>query len=112
MTAVGEDKAAAAAINRVLEAERRARDNVARCQAAAAARISAARAQARRVVERTDARMSALRKRVERTVAERVAALRADAAEVHCLPLVEDARRAQLEAAIARVVARLGGESP
>ncbi len=111
MTDTGDDHPADA-IRRVLEAERQARDRVARCEAEAAAHVEAARARARRALERTDARMSALRARVEQRVAEQVVALRAEAGKIHSQPPEEDARQAQLEAAIARLAARLTGESP
>lgn len=111
MTDTGDDNPADA-ITRVLEAERQARDRVAHCEAEAAAHVEAARARARRVVERTDARASALRTRVEQQVAERVTALRAEAEGIRGQPPEEDARQAQLEAAVARLAARLTGETP
>lgn len=111
MTDTGENPPADA-ISRVLEAERQAHERVARCEAEAAAHVETARTRVRRVVERTDARVSALRTRVERQVAERVTALRAEAEGIRGQPPEEDVRQAQLEAAVARLAARLTGESP
>lgn len=110
MEATGEDNTEEA-INRVLEAERRARDNVARCEAEAAARMSAARTRTRRVAERTDARMSLLRTRVEQQTAGQVAARRAGVAEIRRQPLSPETDAQRLQEAVARLAARLTDDS-
>ena len=63
------------AINRVLEAEQRARERVARCEAQAGEELDAARDQARRISARTDVRIGKLRTRCEQQVAGQVARL-------------------------------------
>lgn len=100
------------AINRVLEAERRAGERVAGCEAQAAAELGAARERARRIAERTDTRITRLRTRCEQIVAVRVAQLKASAEAVRCQPLTEDERAAQLAAAVARLATRLSGGEP
>lgn len=100
---------AAEAINEVLEAERRAREAVGRCEADAASLVVAARERARRIQERTDGRISRMRTRCEREVAARVARLHGDAEAVRATPPGEDARAGGLSRALARLAARLTG---
>lgn len=109
--ATPEEDSAEAAINRVLAAERRARDNIAHCEVEAAAQVTAARSRAKRVAERADARMSQLRTRIERRTADDVSALRAQAADIRRLPVAPDADPQRLEEAAARLAARLTGGS-
>ncbi len=107
--ATPEEDSAEAAINRVLAAERRARDNIARCEVEAAAQVTAARSRAKRVAERTDARMSRLRTRVERRTADDVTALRAQAADIRRQPVAPETDPQRLEEAAARLATRLTG---
>jgi vacuolar-type H+-ATPase subunit H len=100
------------AINRVLEAEQRARDKVAQCDAQAAALVAAAREGALRVAERTDRRIVSLRTRCEQWLGEQVAVLRTQAEVVRRQPVGDDLRGTSLAESVARLAARLtDGES-
>jgi len=101
------DVRAADAINRVLEAEQRAHDKIAQCDAQAAALAAAARERVLRLGERTDRRIVSLRTRCERWLGGRVAALRAQAEAVRRQPVGDDARSASLAESVARLAARL-----
>jgi hypothetical protein len=100
------------AINRVLRAEQRAREKVAQCDSQAAALLAAARERALHVAERTDRRIVGLRMRCERQVAKQVAALGAETETVRRQPAGDDARRANLTEAVARLAARLTDGEP
>lgn len=101
------------AINRVLEAEQRARDRVAQCETQAAALVATARERALRVAERTDRRIISLRTRCEQWIAGQVAALRIQADTVRRQPAGDDdARRAALTRSAARLAARLTDGEP
>lgn len=97
-------------ISRVLEAEQRARQAIARCEQQAAALIATARDRARRIQARTDARTSALRTRMERRCAEHAANWREQARVLHARENDPDPRADGLAAAIARLAAALTGE--
>ena len=100
------------AINRVLEAEQRARERVAQCESQAAALVAAMRERALRMGERTDQRIVSLRTRCEQWISGQVAALRAEADAVRRQPAGDDARRLLLAESVARLAARItDGES-
>lgn len=100
------------AINRVLAAEREAAEAVRRCEQQAAALREETHTKARRLAERTDARIRRLRTRIEEQTAQQVAVLRVSAEELRSRPVLEDARRARLPQVVARLAARLTGETP
>jgi len=95
------------AINRVLEAEQRARERVAECEKQAAALVAAARERVLQLGERTDRRIVSLRTRCEQWLGGQVAALRAQAEAVRQQPVGDDARSTSLAEGIARLAARL-----
>lgn len=104
-------KSAEEAINRVLEAEHRARERIAQCEVQASKELDAVREQARRIDARTDARIGKLRTRCEQQVAGQVARLKASAEAVRGQPLAGDARSLRLGQAVRSLAARLtGGE--
>jgi type I site-specific restriction endonuclease len=110
VTVAGQENAEEA-INRVLEAEQRAREHIARCEAQAGEELDAVREQARRIGARTDARIGKLRTRCEQQVAEQVARFKASAEAVRNQPLTEDTRTQRQADAVRSLAARLtGGE--
>jgi hypothetical protein len=97
------------AINRVLEAEQRARERIAQCEVQAGQELDAVREQARRIDTRTDARIGGLRMRCEQQVAAQVAQLKASAAAARAQPLTGDARSLRLADAVRSLAAKLAG---
>jgi cell division septum initiation protein DivIVA len=97
------------AINLLLDAERRAREAVQRCEQAASEILNAARAEARRVNERADARISALHIRCDLEIAQRVAELRAAARQIQRGAALDHAITERLKAAGETVGRRLTG---
>ncbi len=108
MAATTEDKAEEA-INRVLAAEQRAREDIARCEAQAREIVEAARAQARRIEERNDVRVIKLRAACQQWIAARTGELQRTAEEVRARPAGEDERHGRLAAAAERLAALLTG---
>jgi vacuolar-type H+-ATPase subunit H len=101
--------AADAPINRVLEAEQRAREAIARCREEATQRVTDARLRARRIEERADRRVSRLRAACQEWTAAQAAKLRGEAEELRSCPAIDEVRRARLEDAIRRLAAELTG---
>ncbi len=115
MTASGSitpNGAADAAINRVLEAEQRAREAIARCREEAAQRVTEARLRARRIEERADRRVSKLRAACQQWTAAQAAKLLAEAEELRSCPAIDEVRRARLDEVIRRLAAKLTGGGP
>jgi vacuolar-type H+-ATPase subunit H len=116
MKPVGSDlagPAAGEAINRVLDAERQAREAIHRCEQEAAGLLNAARARARRIAERTDARISALHIRCDLDTAQKVADLRAAARQIPKQPVPDRVTVQRLAAAVQTLARRLTyGEEP
>lgn len=103
------DGAAEAAINRVLEAEHKAREAIARARSEAAEQVRAARLRARRIEERADSRATKVRAACQQWSTQQVAKLHAEVDELRtCAPL-DDVRRARLEQAIEDLAAELSG---
>jgi hypothetical protein len=99
------------AINRVLEAEQRARERIAQCEMQASSELDAVREQARSIDARTDTRIGKLRTRCEQQVATQVARLKSSAEAVRAQPLTGDTRSLRLADAVRSLAARLtGGE--
>lgn len=112
MTASGStapDGAADTAINRVLEAEQKARDAIARCRGEATQHVTDARLRARRIEERADRRVSKLRAACQQWTGAQAAKLLAEAEELRSCPAVDEVRRARLDDAIRRLAAELTG---
>ena len=97
------------AINQVLEAERATRESIARAQAQAAEFIVAAREKARRINERTDARVSNLRAACQRRILQRTTELQCATEALQCTPFEQDERYQRLADAVARLAAALTG---
>jgi vacuolar-type H+-ATPase subunit H len=104
------DQQVEAAIARVLEHERRAKEAVARCEQDAAAIVRRAREQARRVAERADARINAVHMTCTLDTARRLGALRAAAAEGAAPAAPTAAQLERLDHAVRILAARLSGE--
>jgi vacuolar-type H+-ATPase subunit H len=100
------------AINQVLVAEHKAREAVARAEAAAAEQVAKARMRARRIEERADARASRLRAGCREWATSEVAKRRAEAERVLACAVEDDERRNKLRAAITRLAAELTGGAP
>ena len=98
-----------AAIARVLEAERAARDAVAQAGATAAATTEEARAAARTLAERTERRIRGIRAAFEEQATAEVAALEATAAETSMEHPLGPDELARVDAAVAALAARLTG---
>ncbi|MEO6319669.1 MAG: hypothetical protein ABIR56_03330 [Polaromonas sp.] len=94
------------AIERVLEAERDALATVSLCQEQAARIVAEARLRARRIAERADARIDAMRAASQASVAAEVARLDAEAQALAARSVPAERQR-RLEAAVDSLAARL-----
>jgi vacuolar-type H+-ATPase subunit H len=107
------EEADEAAIHQVLEAERAARERIEGARQEAVGLIADARREARRIQERTDARVIRLRAACQRRVAQRAAELERAAQDMQSIPVQQDERYARLDEAVARLAAALtGGDIP
>jgi len=102
--------AAEHSINAILDAEQRSREQLAQRRAEAAQLLVDARAQARRILERADARGTAVHNAAQRQAAARTAELRDDTEAVRSRPVQADAHEAELRQAIARLAGELTGD--
>jgi hypothetical protein len=100
------------AIARVLDAERRARAEVAAAQLEAEAIRAAARARDKRIAERAAARIAAIRAGMARKRAGRLAALEAEAIGPDPQAAEDEVARAHLDQAVARLADELIGPEP
>lgn len=98
------------AIGRVLEAERDAQAAVTLCQEQGAGIVADARLRARRIAERADARIDAMRAASQARVAAEVARLDAEAQALAARPVPADRQR-RLEAAVDSLAARLTADT-
>lgn len=103
------DLLAQQAIERVLEAEREARAAVEDCEAQAARLVAEARQGARRIAERADARIDALRAAARTRFAAERARLNAEGQRVAPMAPQTEVRMA---AAVEELAARLSGGAP
>jgi hypothetical protein len=103
---------ASAAIERVLQAEREARDAVASCEREARALVEEAHRHALRVAERTTARIAAARARVTMRVADAARQCEAQAAALPVKTRMDPADDQRIAPAVAAVAAELTGEAP
>lgn len=87
-------------IERVLAEERRAKEAIARCEQEAQALVAQARERARRILERADARISALHATCSLTTAQRLAAFATAIEELKGEPVIEAIHRDRLQAAL------------
>ncbi len=99
------------AIARVLEAERSARKEVARCERQAAQLIAEARQRVAGLHQRTGARIERLRERMALTAERRLNELRAEQEELALDSRPDAATLERLDAAIALLAAEIAGES-
>lgn len=97
------------AVTRVLEAERRAKQAIEGCRQGAAAFVEGARHQARRIAERTDARISAVHIRCDLDIAQRKAEIDAAARNIPTDIDLTDRDLAKLDEAVEALAARLIG---
>jgi hypothetical protein len=104
------DRLVEAAIARLLERERQAKEAVARCEQEAAAIVQRAREQARRIAERADARINAVHMTCTLDTARKLGALRAAAAACTAPVAPTAAQLDRLERAVRTLAARLSGE--
>jgi vacuolar-type H+-ATPase subunit H len=100
---------AARAMEEVLAAERAAREAIEACRTSAESTLEAAREDARRITRRATSRITRLHARCEQIAAARIAELREELNRdpPHIVPDAADL--ASLEAAAARLAARLTG---
>lgn len=98
------------AVARVLDAERGARDEVARCERQAARLVAEARQRVAGLHERTGARIERLRERMALTAERRLSGLRAEQEELALEPRPDAATLERLDAAIALLAAEIAGE--
>lgn len=94
-------------MNLVLETERRAREEIERCEREATEVLDEAQRRARRVVERCDARITAIRRRSAQATERAVSALLAGDTEVPEGSGDPEREAARIEAAAGRLAARL-----
>lgn len=107
--ALESDQAVEVAINRVLEAEARARQAVDLCQRQADEIIERARAHRKRIAERTERRIGRLRARFAQQVARQLASFKVEAKAYSEHPA---AGSPGLDSAVASLAAELTGEPP
>lgn len=98
-----------AAIDRVLEAERKAIEAVEDCRHQAKAEIAAARDEARRILERADTRIGALHARCLERVAQTIGALEAETQAVPLAPPLAPGRDGRVEKVLRRLAAEISG---
>jgi hypothetical protein len=101
-----------AAIARVLEAERRARADVAAAQTQAETLRADARARDKRIAERAAARIAVIRAGMAEKRAARLAALEAEAVGPDPQAAEDEAALGRLDEAVARLAAELVGKEP
>ena len=102
----------AAAMARVLSAEREARAALETAEREAAALREAARARAKLIAAAAARRAAAVRASMERRCADRLARLDADERQAHSQGAIDPASHSRLEAAIAHLAAELTTEPP
>ncbi len=104
----------AAAMNRVLEAERAARSAITDCEREVQAALEHARQQRRTILQRAHDRIMALHERAAHTLDERVAGIlkqNVQGADLATAPRADDGRlRAALEGLVERLTRRAEGE--
>ena len=95
------------AINRVLQAEREAREAVARCRREALQSLEAAREQARRIRRRVDQRLILVQKRAEAGVERALSAGRSGGRRTDAAAFPSREQQQRLEAAIEALAAEM-----
>jgi hypothetical protein len=98
-----------AGMRRVLEAESAARASIMSCEQEAARAIAQARARARRIAQRADGRISAIRIHCTRRIARELAELRARTERRDDALGPDAAGQARIAQAVAQLAARLTG---
>jgi vacuolar-type H+-ATPase subunit H len=98
------------AINRVLAAERRAREAIAGCEAEGKRLVEDARGRVKRIGQRTEARIAKLRDRCDVTMRERMAALDAAGEAENADLELDQAKLSRLETAVRLLAERLTGK--
>ena len=98
------------AINRVLAAERAAREAIAGCEAQGKRLVEDARGRAKRIGERTEVRIAKLRDRCDVTMRERMTALDAAGEAENADLELDQTKLSRLEAAVRLLAAKLTGE--
>lgn len=97
------------AMNRALQAEQRALDDIKKCEREAEMLVGGAQQQSRLLVERTDRRIQSLHLRCARATAELVDAMAVEDAREAGKPDRPESDAKALEAAVERIAARLTG---
>lgn len=97
------------AINRVLAGERDARRAVEKCRLEARSLVTDARAQARHILERADARIGALHAHCVLTADQAVEALRTETEAIPLQPSVSTEQDGRLDEVLRRLAAELSG---
>jgi vacuolar-type H+-ATPase subunit H len=101
-----------AAINRVLEAERTAQNEIAACRRDALAILSEARARSRALAERADRRITLLHKRSDNSLKRELTRLRRQARELSAPPKLTPELSASLDKALDLLLRELTGVDP
>ena len=100
---------AAAALNEVLSAERQAQQAVAACRRQGEEVVSQGRGRGRRILERAEQRITALRAQSDLTLSRTVAALAAEGAALPDPAAVDPEQLARLDQAVAALATELTG---
>lgn len=103
--------AVAAAMERVLRAERETEDAITRCREEADAILEQARAQMRDIARRTDERIGAVQARCAGATREHLESLARRAEAVEASPTWHEGDTERLQRAAARLAARLTGDA-
>ncbi len=105
------DDSVESAIDRVLAAERRARNAVDLCRAEARRAVNGARARSSQILERADARIGWLHKRCESSVTRKLSELAAEAQTIPEQAVVSDEMRRRLQGVIRRLAEKMTSDS-
>ncbi len=103
MTEAGPNETVDEAINRVLKAEKEARQAVENCRFDARRIVNRARIGASRILERADDRIGLMHRRCEQSVGHRLSELRAEARRIPTQPVLEPDVRERLEVMVRRL---------
>ena len=112
MTEAGLNEAVDESINRVLQAEKEARQAVENCRLDARRIVNRARIGASRILERADDRIGLMHRRCEQSVADRLSELRAEARRIPSQVVLEPAMREGLEAMVLRLAEEMTRGAP
>ena len=105
------DTPSISAINRVLQAEGKSKEDVEDCRRQAKDIIESGRNQARQITNRVDERISAIHARADLSIDRRLAELRQEMASLSGEPELDEKARIRLQMAVESLLDEMVGES-